>query len=163
MWRCSREEKNYFSGRAPMAPVHVVMLISLQHQAYWKCLLYKQPFVFNAALENIAVLYGLSTSSGSHHFVATRDLCPGRSSTSYRLVYHVDLTFETMLLLLQYAFKICNSSKHNSVSKFTYLILFVTALYSWAGYQHDNMKFNTAHKASIPAKSYQVTHPSCWQ
>ena len=81
MWRCSEEEKKHSSGRAPTAPVHVVVLISLQHQAYWACLLYRLPFIFNAVFENIAVLYALPTSSGSHHFATTWDLCPGQSSS----------------------------------------------------------------------------------
>ena len=63
-----------------MSPVYVVMLISLQHQAYWTCLLYRLLFIYNAVLENIAVLCGLSTSIGGHHFATTRDLCPGQSS-----------------------------------------------------------------------------------
>ena len=73
--------KKYFSGRVPTASVHVVMLISLQHQAYWTCLLYRISFIFDAVLENIAFLYALPTSSGSHHFVTTKDFCPGWSST----------------------------------------------------------------------------------
>ena len=37
------------------------------------------PF-FNAVFKNIAVLYALPTSSGSHHFVTNRDLCTGQRS-----------------------------------------------------------------------------------
>ena len=39
--------------------------------------------VFNAILGNIAVLCYFPSSSGSHHFMATRDLCPGQSSITY--------------------------------------------------------------------------------
>ena len=45
------------------------------------CSLYRPPSILNPVFGNTAVLYALPTSSGSHHFVTTRDLCPGRSST----------------------------------------------------------------------------------
>ena len=40
------------------------------------------PFIFDAVFENIAVLYGLPTISGSHHFVASKKLCNGQIGIS---------------------------------------------------------------------------------
>ena len=74
-----RRREKYFYGRALVALVHVVMLISLQHQASCEFLLYRQPSIIDVVFKNIAVLYGLPSSSGSHHFVTTKSLYPRQS------------------------------------------------------------------------------------
>ena len=44
------------------------------------------PLFFNAVVGNTAVLYGLSRSSGSHHFVTIKDRLPGQNSTRTAII-----------------------------------------------------------------------------
>ena len=73
MRRWSGEEKNVLFWEGAIIS-SACCDVDISSASLLKCLLSWPPFIFIDGLERIAVLHGLSTSSGSHHLVTTRDL-----------------------------------------------------------------------------------------
>ena len=74
-----REEDTFFNKVADGSIAYCDDDIFLSSRLFKMLTLQTTP-ILNAVFGIIVILYGLPTSSGSHHFVTTKDLCTGQSS-----------------------------------------------------------------------------------